>query len=759
MEQRKGKRQLNQGVRVKRTEEKEKRADRSVERTREATAVRAKRTTESRAARGAEMSLGQKLKAIHGKVRKAVHESRERNFPESNGVAGQLLLLLCGLAAYWGALGREKLRLARRSHIRRTGGTSRAAKWRRKKYYPLAFGGAALVIAATAVFVSRYTFGTTVIYEGQALDTVASELEAKRVTASIADITSETLGKTFTFSDSSIQYTSGLVERSAVVDRAELEEELTDEMGLVTQGYSLYINDELIGSTQYEGALEGLLDQLKESYISEDTLTVDFVEDVRIAKGYVPTESIMNLGQIAEILNSTKEGEVTYTVVKGDTWSGIANSHGMTTKELLAINPDFDINRLQIGDELTLSNAVPYLTVMVTERQNYVEDIQYDITYTDDATMYKGDYKVLSKGVYGTADVVADVTYVNGEETERTVISSVTLTEPVTEQRAQGTKARPSWYPTGSFRWPTSGRITSYFGYRNTGIRGASTNHRGIDISVSYGTPIYAADGEIYRVGDWQQEFTIQSISKTITLILALQLAGYRKVFSKVGVEPTGDPFNSIVRLETTAPRPLNPMINAGAIATASCCMGGRDAFSEFLKLTRRLCGRSSISLNEEVYRSEKQAGMRNRSMAYLMQSDNLLECDAEDALDLYFRMCSVNVNTMDLARYGMVLAGNGKDPETGEQLVEGWIVRIVKTLMVTCGLYDASGEFAMKVGIPAKSGVGGGIMGSVERKMGVAAFSPGLDAKGNSVGAFHMLEYLSHHLGLHYFAGSECRV
>ena len=497
MEQRKGKRQLNQGVRVKRTEEKEKRADRSAERTREATAVRAKRTTESRAARGAETSLGQKLKAIHGKVRKAVHESRERNFPESNGVAGQLLLLLCGLAAYWGTLGHEKLRLARRSHIRRTGGTARAAKWRRKKYYPLAFGGAALVIAVTAVFVSRYTFGTTVIYEGQVLDTVASELEAKRVTASIADITSETLGKTFTFSDSSIQYTSGLVERSAVVDRAELEEELTDEMGLVTQGYSLYINDELIGSTQYEGALEGLLDQLKESYISEDTLTVDFVEDVRIVKGYVPTESIMNLGQIAEILNSTKEGEVTYTVVKGDTWSGIANSHGMTTKELLAINPDFDINRLQIGDELTLSNAVPYLTVMVTERQNYVEDIQYDITYTDDATMYKGDYKVLSKGVYGTADVVADVTYVNGEETERTVISSVTLTEPVTEQRAQGTKARPSWYPTGSFRWPTSGRITSYFGYRNTGIRGASTNHRGIDISVSYGTPIYAADGGV----------------------------------------------------------------------------------------------------------------------------------------------------------------------------------------------------------------------------------------------------------------------
>ena len=181
MEQRKGKRQLNQGARVKRTEGKEKRAERSAEHTaRETSAVRAKRTAKARTARGAETSLGQKLKAVHSKVRRAVHESRERNFPESNGVAGQLLLLLCGLAAYWGALGREKLRLARRSHIRRTGGTSRAAKWRRKKYYPLAFGGAALVIAATAVFVSRYTFGTTVIYEGQVLDTVANEVEAKR---------------------------------------------------------------------------------------------------------------------------------------------------------------------------------------------------------------------------------------------------------------------------------------------------------------------------------------------------------------------------------------------------------------------------------------------------------------------------------------------------------------------------------------------------------------------------------------------------
>lgn len=270
------------------------------------------------------------------------------------------------------------------------------------------------------------------------------------------------------------------------------------------------------------------------------------------------------------------------------------------------------------------------------------------------------------------------------------------------------------------------------------------------------GLCLMTPEGEVYRAGDWKQEFTIQSISKTICLIFALETAGYDAVFSKVGVEPTGDAFNSIVKLETRTLHPLNPMINAGAIATASCCMGVLDPFGDFLKLTRRLCGRKSIQMNEAVYRSEDRSGMRNRSMAYLMQSENVLGCNAEEAVDLYFRMCSVSVNTEDLARYGLVLCNDGVDPATGERLVESWIVRIVKTLMVTCGMYDGSGEFAMKVGMPAKSGVGGGILACVEGRMGIGAFGPALDAKGNSVGAYRLLEYLSHALRLHYFAGKD---
>ena len=154
------------------------------------------------------------------------------------------------------------------------------------------------------------------------------------------------------------------------------------------------------------------------------------------------------------------------------------------------------------------------------------------------------------------------------------------------------------------------------------------------------GICIRTPDGEEYCQGDCQTEFSIQSISKTITLILALQTAGYDRVFSKVGMEPTGDAFNSMIRLETLTTHPMNPMINAGAIATTSCCIKGcADPFGAFLSLARTLCGRETIRLNKEVFTSEYQAGGRNRAMAYFMQSENLLEWDAEDVVELYFKM------------------------------------------------------------------------------------------------------------------------
>ena len=440
-------------------------------------------------------TLGARIRRIGPRARTVMRESRARNFPESNRFLVQVFLVIGGMFPMWRSLLHERVMAHRRQRSHAAG--EHEDRWRRqaRRVNPFYFIGGAAVVAAIALFFSFYTLGTTVEYNGSVVDTVASAAQARKAASKLESITTETLGKSYEIAKDAIHYSMAFVRRSDVTDATTFEQDLADELGQVTYGYSLYVDDELIGSTQYAGALDELLKQIKQVYASADTLSVDFVENVRIAEGYVPTDSVMNLGEIAEILNSTKSGEVTYTVVKGDTWGQIANNNGMTAAELEALNPGYDINRIHIGDALTLSNAVPYLTVKVTERQNYVEDVNYDVNYVSDSSMYQGDERVISKGSFGKADIVADVTYINGEEQERTVISSVTLSDPVAETRARGTKVRPTWYPTGSFRWPCSGRITSRFGYRNTGIRGATRNHKGIDIACARGTPIYAADG------------------------------------------------------------------------------------------------------------------------------------------------------------------------------------------------------------------------------------------------------------------------
>lgn len=440
-------------------------------------------------------TLGARIRRIGPRARTVMRESRARNFPESNRFLVQVFLVIGGMFPMWRSLLHERVMAHRRQRSHAAG--EHEDRWRRqaRRVNPFYFIGGAAVVAAIALFFSFYTLGTTVEYNGSVVDTVASAAQARKAASKLESITTETLGKSYEIAKDAIHYSMAFVRRSDVTDSTTFEQDLADELGQVTYGYSLYVDDELIGSTQYAGALDELLKQIKQVYASADTLSVDFVENVRIAEGYVPTDSVMNLGEIAEILNSTKSGEVTYTVVKGDTWGQIANNNGMTAAELEALNPGYDINLIHIGDALTLSNAVPYLTVKVTERQNYVEDVNYDVNYVSDSSMYQGDERVISKGSFGKADIVADVTYVNGEEQERTVISSVTLSDPVAETRARGTKVRPTWYPTGSFRWPCSGRITSRFGYRNTGIRGATRNHKGIDIACARGTPIYAADG------------------------------------------------------------------------------------------------------------------------------------------------------------------------------------------------------------------------------------------------------------------------
>ena len=449
---------------------------------------------------------GKKIRWFGRRSRRVIREARAHRFPESNRKPLQFLLMLWGLLPSAASRLREVLLGRRRERNQRT---SRFAVWfeKEKRLHSLMFLGGSCVLAGIILFCSFFTIGTTVTYDGQVLGRLSSKSEAESVRKNLERITSRTLGENYTIDDSLLRYNSSLMLRQEVEDKAVYEDQLSDEIGLVTSAYCLYVNGERIGATPYEGALDELLDQLQKAASDEDTISCEFAEDVDIREEYVPTSEVMNLGYIAELLYSTKTAEVTYEVKKGDTWSQIAAKNDMTSSELLALNPGYNINKLQIGEVLTLSASVPYLTMTVVKQERYLDDVSYDIEYTDSANLYQGDYKVTSKGEYGKADVMAKTTYVNGEETERTILSSVTLKEPVTEYRLRGTKARPTWMPTGSFRWPTSGRISSYFGGRRSPGGIGSTNHKGIDIAVPRGTPIYAADGGTVTYSGWMSGY------------------------------------------------------------------------------------------------------------------------------------------------------------------------------------------------------------------------------------------------------------
>ncbi|RFB15422.1 glutaminase A [Bacillus sp. HNG] len=263
------------------------------------------------------------------------------------------------------------------------------------------------------------------------------------------------------------------------------------------------------------------------------------------------------------------------------------------------------------------------------------------------------------------------------------------------------------------------------------------------DLSIAINYP----DGRCYSAGDIERKISLQSISKVITIALVLMDRSKEYVFARVGMEPTGDPFNSIAKLETMAPsKPLNPMINAGALAVTHMIKGNsvEDRFQRLLTFIRELAGNDTIEYNEEIARSEFETADLNRALCYFLKQHHIIEGDVEQLIDLYTKQCAIEMNCLDLSRIGLVFALDGIDPQTGKQIMPMKIARICKTFMVTCGMYNASGEFAIKIGIPAKSGVSGGIMGAVPGKFGIGIFGPALDDKGNSIAGIRLLELLS---------------
>ena len=267
-----------------------------------------------------------------------------------------------------------------------------------------------------------------------------------------------------------------------------------------------------------------------------------------------------------------------------------------------------------------------------------------------------------------------------------------------------------------------------------------------------FGICLVTADGHIFRAGDCDKEFTIQSMSKPFAFQMALEQHGIDETLRYVGVEPSGDAFNSI-ELDPKTTRPFNPMINAGAIAIASLLKkspveAGVQAYID--KMSEAAGG--DLRIDQAVLESESLTGNRNRAIAYLMRNFGLIDEQVNESLHQYFSQCSLLVTCQDVAVMGATLANMGTNPLTGKRVFAFEYIKYVLTVMLTCGLYDYAGAWAYEVGLPAKSGVAGGIFGVVNRQLGISVYSPKLDAQGNSVRGILACKELASHFGLHAF-------
>ena len=275
--------------------------------------------------------------------------------------------------------------------------------------------------------------------------------------------------------------------------------------------------------------------------------------------------------------------------------------------------------------------------------------------------------------------------------------------------------------------------------------------------SKLFGVAVVTTDNQVYELGDVKYSFSIQSISKVYTLALAMEELGQDKVFQRIGSEPTGRAFNSVLAVVDMPTHTGNPLVNAGAIATTSLIAGKSEdeKWNKILDFYSKVAGEKLV-LIDEVYKSEAATNAGNKALSMLLAKYERIYADPFESVDIYTKQCSVGVNATQLARMGAVLANNGKNPATGDQVIKPEDVPYILSTMMMAGLYDSSGGWAWHVGLPAKSGVGGGIVAIVPGKGAIAVFAPRLDDAGNSVKAQKVIEYVADKLDYNLFSPSS---
>ena len=362
----------------------------------------------------------------------------------------------------------------------------------KRLFTPLNFLAVAAVVGVATVVATVYTPSYVVSVDGVPLGTVSDPQVFEDVMDRVEARAATILGYDYEI-PSTVSYTFALSERGKLSDTGEFETYLFDQIGPVMKSYVLKVDGTFIGAAADRESLDALLDAIKAPYRTENTVSADFTANVVVSHEYTPSDVNQDLDAMLARLTQNTNGQTTYEVQSGDTFMQIALDNGMTVSEMQQLNPEIDINRIYIGQLLNVREEIPYLSVQTVDSVTYTEAVECPVEQVEDDSMYQGESRVIDPGVPGQALVSANITYVNGREQERDIISTQVLQEATTKVIAVGTKVRPSWYPNGYFIWPVYGRITSYFGYRS--IFGSYSYHGGIDIAASYGTGIAAADG------------------------------------------------------------------------------------------------------------------------------------------------------------------------------------------------------------------------------------------------------------------------
>lgn len=363
---------------------------------------------------------------------------------------------------------------------------------RRTKAGPAIFLTLALAVSSTAAFTHLYSPCVQVAVNGVDMGLIQNRSMVEAVVERVEARASLILGYNYVL-DQEITYQPRLAFHEDQSNANHMETYLFNRIGEIMQTSMLTVNGQSLGTFDDADALNALLDSIKAPYVNENTISASFVEPAVITRQYSPTANLGDLSQLEAILTSNSLEQVDYIVQPGDTFSGIAYNLGIPMKELEALNPGIDIDWLHIGDVLTVSQAVPFLSVRTVDNLTYEGPVAFEIEKIPNDSMYQGDSKIVTPGVEGSAIYNADITYLNGQEADRVINSMKVLTEPVTQVVEVGTKERPKTMATGHLQWPIRGTLTSGYGTRY--IFGSYSFHEGIDIAAPYGSTISAADG------------------------------------------------------------------------------------------------------------------------------------------------------------------------------------------------------------------------------------------------------------------------